>query len=251
MRTALAALAAAALVALVVIGLGQAGGEPVQGGGDFDLSRARASLEGAPPELAALHEQSAQLLDGGLAAVRDRLRELRGRPVVVNKWASWCGPCRTEFPVFQRVATELGGEVAFIGIDGKDSRDDAAAFLGEFPLPFPSYVDPDEEIAQALKIAVSYPVTLFIDEDGRTAFIHQGQYRTDEDLKADIERYLCSWSGAPGTPRSFRRRWTCGRSCSWRSRASRWWATATAATPRRPSSWPCTRTERSSAPAGC
>lgn len=190
MRIALVALAAAAVVALVVIGLGQAGGEEVAEGPRFDLAEARAQLRGAPPELAALHAQSAQLLDGGLPAVRERLRELRGRPVVVNKWASWCGPCRTEFPVFQRVATERGSEIAFLGIDGKDSRADAAEFLRDFPLPFPSYVDPDEEVARALGIAVSYPVTLFLDERGRTTFIHQGQYRSDEDLEADIERYL-------------------------------------------------------------
>lgn len=190
MRTVLAALAVVGLGALLLVGLGQAGGEQEAPGPRFDLAEARAALEGAPPELASLHAQSARLLDGGVRAVRSRLRELRGRPVVVNKWASWCTPCRSEFPVFQRVATELGREVAFLGLDGRDNRSDAREFLREYPLPFPSYVDPEEEVARALKIAVSYPVTLFIDERGRTAFVHQGQYRTAADLRADIERYL-------------------------------------------------------------
>lgn len=184
-------LAAGVLVVAVAVGLGQAGGgDRPEDGPAFDLSEARRSLDGAPPELAALHAQSAELLDGGTAAVRARLRELRGHPVVVNKWASWCGPCRVEFPVFQRVATAMGREVAFVGLDGKDNREDAAAFLREFPLPFPSYVDPDEAVARELGIAVTYPVTLFLDERGRKRFIHQGQYRSDAELEADIRRYL-------------------------------------------------------------
>ena len=191
MRPALMILAACALAAVVAVGLGQAGGggDPADGP-SFDLAQAREQLRGAPPELAALHAQSAELLDGGPRAVERRLRELRGHPVVINKWASWCGPCRVEFPVFQRVAARMGREVAFLGLDGKDNREDAAAFLSEFPLPFPSYVDPREEAARELEMAVAYPVTLFLDREGRTAFVHQGQYRSDADLEADIRRYL-------------------------------------------------------------
>src|SRR6266566_5227726 len=67
------------------------------------------------------------------AAFKSRLAGLRGYPVVVNKWASWCGPCQTEFPAFQRAAVKYGRQVAFVGLNGKgDSLTDAAAFLRSF-----------------------------------------------------------------------------------------------------------------------
>ena len=196
MRRALPFLAAAALAAVLVIGLTQAGGDDGTGANGeesaepFDLSSARARLQGAPAPLAGLHEQSNQLLGGGTDAFDERMQELRGHPVVINKWASWCGPCRAEFPIFQNVATDRGREVAFLGIDGKDSRANAADFLEEFPLPYPSYEDPDEDIARDIGAPANYPVTLFVDAAGETVFIHQGQYRSEADLVDDIERWL-------------------------------------------------------------
>lgn len=185
-------LLAVAVLGVVAIGLSQAGGKsiPAERQPRFDLTAALDSLRGAPAPLAALHGQSAQLLDGGVPAVRARLKELRGHPVVINKWGSWCGPCRTEFPVFQRVSAKRGGEVAFLGIDGHDPRDEAQAFLRDYPVPYPSYVDRDEKIARDLGIPKNYPITLFIDERGREAFVHQGEYTSDRELEADIDRYL-------------------------------------------------------------
>ncbi len=195
MRKTLPFLVAAALVAALVIGLTQAGGgaetspEPGAKPG-FDLSAARQRLEGSPAPLAALHAQSNQLLDGGREAFEQRLRALRGHPVVINKWASWCGPCRAEFPIFQSVATARGREIAFVGVNGRDKRPAAASFLERFPIPFPSYEDPDEQIARSLDVPANYPATVFVDADGRRVFTHQGGYRSEADLTADIERYL-------------------------------------------------------------
>jgi thiol-disulfide isomerase/thioredoxin len=193
MRRLIAVLAALALVAVVVIGLAQAGeeetGSPEQAPA-FDLAQAKRDLAGAPPALAALHEQSASILTGGMKAFQTRLDALRGTPVVINKWASWCGPCRAEFPIFQQVAAERGKTVAFLGVNGTDKRPAAERFLAERPLPYPSYEDPDEEIARALKAAKFYPMTIFVDARGRTAFIKAGEYTTRAELEADIDQYL-------------------------------------------------------------
>src|SRR5688500_1397600 len=110
-------IAAAVLAAIALPGCGS---DEDVGNPDSELSaeQATAPLEGAPPELAAIREQGNQVIDGGLDAYEARLAELSaaGIPVVVNKWASWCGPCRLEFPFFQKQAAERGGEVAFLGV---------------------------------------------------------------------------------------------------------------------------------------
>jgi cytochrome c biogenesis protein CcmG, thiol:disulfide interchange protein DsbE len=191
MRRLLVVLGAVALVAVVVIGLGQAGGsEEPQQAERFDLEQAKAELAGAPPPLAALHEQSNALLDGGPKAFERRLAQLEGHPAVINKWASWCRPCRAEFPIFQRVATDRGKEIAFLGLNAEDKRPAAEGFLRERPLPYPSYEDPDEEIAEQLEAPKYFPMTVFVDASGETAFIKAGEYTSRAELEADIDRYL-------------------------------------------------------------
>jgi cytochrome c biogenesis protein CcmG/thiol:disulfide interchange protein DsbE len=180
------------LTGVLVVGLSQAGDKPGPAASEtpFDLATAKRELAGAPAPLAALHAQSAELLGGGVPAFEKRLKELKGHPVVINKWASWCNPCRAEFPVFQQLATERGREVAFLGLNAGDSEQPARKFLSEYPIPFPSYEDPDEDIARELKAPANYPITLFVDARGKTAFIHQGGYTSKQQLAADVDRYL-------------------------------------------------------------
>jgi cytochrome c biogenesis protein CcmG, thiol:disulfide interchange protein DsbE len=191
MRPLLYVLAAAALVAVLVIGLSQAGEtgseeppEPPR----CDLEDARQQLQGAPAPLAALHEQANELL--AESAFEQRLDALEGQPVVINKWASWCRPCRAEFPIFQQVATRRGKEVAFIGLNASDKRPAAESFLAERPLPYPSYEDPDEDIAHDLKVGDLFPMTMFVDRRGKTEFVKAGEYTSAAELEADIDRYL-------------------------------------------------------------
>ena len=192
MKRALMLLGAVALVAVLVIGLTQAGGDGTapREDGKFDLAQARRDLAGAPAPLAALHDQSNEILAGSPEDFEARLRELRGHPVVINKWASWCGPCRAELPILQEIATTRGKEIAFVGVNARDKRPTAERFAARFPVPYPSYEDPDEKIARALKAPSNFPVTLFVDDGGKTVFTHQGGYRTAADLQADIDRYL-------------------------------------------------------------
>jgi cytochrome c biogenesis protein CcmG, thiol:disulfide interchange protein DsbE len=189
MRRLVIALLAVALAAVLVIGLTQAGSKsdrPEAAAPEFDLQAAQRELEGSPPQLAALHAQASEILDSGFD---EQLDALKGRPIVINKWASWCRPCRAEFPVFQQVATDRGKEIAFIGVNAADKRPAAEKFLADRPLPYPSYEDPNEEIAQDLKIPKFFPMTLMIDADGKT-FIKSGEYTSRAQLEADIDKYL-------------------------------------------------------------
>jgi thiol-disulfide isomerase/thioredoxin len=142
-----------------------------------------------PPELADLRKESGALLDGGADAFRSRLDELEGHPVVVNKWASWCGPCRAEFPFFRSQADQRAGKVAFIGVNSSDNDDAAENFLGEFPVPYPSYKDPDLDVAEVFHGVAAFPTTAFYDPDGELAYLKQGGYSTEQQLVEDIERY--------------------------------------------------------------
>lgn len=151
---------------------------------DYDTA-----LAGAPAALAALHAQANELLGGGADAFERRLERLRGYPVVANKWASWCGPCRAEYPFFQNLAAQLGKRVAFLGVDSDDSDDAARTFLSQYPVPYPSYSDPDQEVAAAMEATLGFPATTFYDSSGELVYVKLGGYATQADLRADIERY--------------------------------------------------------------
>lgn len=152
-------------------------------------ARARAALAGAPAALAALHAQSNELLDGGPEAFERRLAQLRGHPVVVNKWASWCDPCRRELPHFQRQALEHGKRIAFLGVNANDNDGAAREFLAEFPVSYPSYKDPDLKVSAVFNGVVGFPTTAFYDSKGELAYVKQGVYLEQGDLVEDIERY--------------------------------------------------------------
>jgi cytochrome c biogenesis protein CcmG/thiol:disulfide interchange protein DsbE len=176
----------ARLLAAIVLLLAAAGcGEEDPESRGFDPAK----LEGAPAPIAALHDQANELLDGGADAFKQRLAELKGYPIVVNKWASWCPPCRAEFPFFQKHAVRLAKKVAFIGVDSNDNDEDAREFLEEYPVPYPSYKDPSLEVAEVFKGQIAFPTTAFYDSKGELAYVKQGGYSEEADLVADIRRY--------------------------------------------------------------
>jgi cytochrome c biogenesis protein CcmG/thiol:disulfide interchange protein DsbE len=177
---ALALLAGLALT-IFVVGCGSS-----EEGGTTHPDYAKA-LSGAPAPLAALYGEANELLPGGKDAFEERVASL-GYPVVANIWASWCGPCRYEFSMFQEVSAKLGRQVGFIGVDSEDSDSNAEEFLAGHQVPYPSYSDPRHELAASLK-ASGLPDTAFYNRKGELVYTKLGQYAHASDLEADIKRY--------------------------------------------------------------
>lgn len=188
----LAMLIAAAALALVVgIGVAQLAGSSHSSQTSLRLSpqQTAARLAGSPAPLKALHTQANELLSGGWSALAERLRELKGYPVVIDKWASWCAPCRSEFPIFQRAAVDMGRKVAFIGLDSGDGeRSKALELMRRFPVSYPSYYDPSQQAAQQLTYSSFTPVTVFVSPNGGR-FPRLGPYTSLRTLERDVQRY--------------------------------------------------------------
>ncbi|HET8862993.1 MAG TPA: TlpA disulfide reductase family protein [Solirubrobacterales bacterium] len=181
-------------LALAIGGCGSSQGGDY-GGEHPDYAKA---LAGSPAPLAALHRQANDLLPGGRDAYEQRIAALRGYPVVVNVWASWCGPCRFEFPHFQQAAADYGKRVAFLGIDSEDSDDAASTFLAEAPVPYPSYTDPDKDVADGIGASLGLPDTAFYDRRGELVYLKQGPYDDEAELRADIKRYALDGGAESG-----------------------------------------------------
>ena len=109
------------------------------------------------------------------------LAKYRGKPLVLNFWASWCVPCREEFPLFKDRLATLGERdgLQVVGVLYKDQPELAQAFLSDFGASWPSLTDPDGSIAAAYRV-VAPPQTYFIDKDGVLRGIQIGEVRPED-----------------------------------------------------------------------
>jgi thiol-disulfide isomerase/thioredoxin len=130
--------------------------------------------------------QANQILDTSIQA---KVAQLPGVPVVINQWASWCTNCKAEFPFFQQAGHQDANRVAFVGLDSQDSQYNAQAFLGRFPVDYPSVFDPSASQAQSLGGGQGWPTTIFLNAKHKITYVHEGAYPTFQSLQQDIDRY--------------------------------------------------------------
>jgi thiol-disulfide isomerase/thioredoxin len=186
-------LAAAALLLVLALALGACGSDDsgTDPGSAADAPDYKPALAKAPAELKPLYEQGGDLAPGGLDAFQTQLDAVKGYPAVVNNWASWCGPCRTEWPWMQQAAADNLDRVAFMGIDGDDEDAAARTFLDDHPVPYPSFADPGKEVGNEVGATLvgGFPNTLFFDRNGELIYTHQGVYPDQATLEADIRKY--------------------------------------------------------------
>lgn len=128
------------------------------------------------------------IVDGSVERFSQTLAEMRGRPIVVNFWATWCEPCKDEMPRLVAAARTYRGRVHFLGVDVQDDPTAAARFADAYRMPFPSMTDPQRAIVRDQKI-LGLPVTQFYRADGELAFVHSGEIQSDE-LEEKIEELI-------------------------------------------------------------
>ncbi len=93
------------------------------------------------------------------------LASLRGRPIMLNFWATWCFACVSEMPAMQRVADDLGDHVVILGVNTGESTNDADTFAENNAIVYPLLVDPDQHVTRGYDVR-AMPTSLFIDSDG-------------------------------------------------------------------------------------
>ncbi len=145
-------------------------------------------LASSPPPLAALHSQASRLL-GWAPALETRVRALRGYPIVVDAWATWCTACEAEFSLMASASARYGTRVAFIGVDYADYGN-GRSYLASHYLSYPSYqADPGGLTAFLPGGVDALPTTFFVNRDGKVVNIHTGEYASQGSLDADIQQF--------------------------------------------------------------
>jgi thiol-disulfide isomerase/thioredoxin len=183
LRTRSAAVTAAFLIAVAIMAVACRSGGP-------------SAVCGSGPTLLPASPTALPTLDA--KGFTQLLCQLRGKPVVVNIWASWCGPCIFEAPELAAAAAAHQGDVQFVGVDIQDQVSLGRAFLQKFHWTYPSVFDPKGEIRDSLGL-IGAPHTLFFDANGVRTLVSSGPV-TKEILSNGISgaiRHAGSTSGSP------------------------------------------------------
>ena len=109
-----------------------------------------------------------------------KLSEMTGNVVLINFWASWCGPCREEMPLLNALHKKyepLGFTV--LGVNVEEQTDKALGFLKNFPVDFPVLLDHKNQVSQMYNV-IAMPTTVVVDRDGNMRYIHKGFKPGDE-----------------------------------------------------------------------
>lgn len=120
-----------------------------------------------------------------------RLEDFRGEVVMLNFWASWCGPCRQEMPLMDDLYArykDLGFTILAVNVD--ENRDEAHRFLDKVPVSYPILYDPESDVSELYEVQ-AMPTTVMIDRDGNARFLHRGfQPGYEDDYEKQIRQLV-------------------------------------------------------------
>ena len=165
----------ALVVALLLAGCGSQKAETAGSGEAATTAPAMAAPEGFP-DFTVYNSNSDPV----------KLSDYLGKPIVLNFWASWCGPCKAEMPAFQKAYEELGDQVQFLMVNVGEHMDEGSAFIASSGYSFPVLYDVNSIASYTYQIS-SIPATFFFDADGQIVDAHVGTMQ-ESDLLAAIEK---------------------------------------------------------------
>jgi cytochrome c biogenesis protein CcmG, thiol:disulfide interchange protein DsbE len=161
---------------------------------DLAATKKAAGIADCPrsdPDVAALPSGLPDLVLPCLGGGREvRLAGLRGKPMMINVWAQWCGPCREEAPYLAEVAAANQSDLMIMGIDHADPRPDLAIEFAQLSTwTYPQLADPDIVLRAALQIT-GPPQTFFVRPDGTIAYRHAGPFRSAAEIRDLADKHL-------------------------------------------------------------
>ncbi len=133
-------------------------------------------------------DTTGRIVAGSASRLASAIRSFRGKPVVVNYWATWCEPCKKEMPRLVAASKRRGSAVGFVGVNVEDDLESGRAFARRYRLPFRSYTMSRADVQRTQNI-LGLPVTQFYRADGELGFVHQGEISTS-DLEDKLDELL-------------------------------------------------------------
>jgi len=157
--------------------------------------RPGASSPGGSVATTDAHPAEATLSSAG--ALGARVRALRGSPLVIEVWASWCTPCRDQLWLSAPASARYRGQVVFLAADADDTAAAARSFLTHHPLRYPSYPVTLKQLRNSIPSIAGPPTTIFVNSTGRIVYVHAGEYPSVAALNRDIATRLAPPAPAP------------------------------------------------------
>ena len=177
-------IASMAAVTVFAVACGATADDPTEAGQDAVTDEPAADDGPAEDVGDTAPQMSFEDFDGRTTSMAD----FEGRPTVVNFWASWCPPCIAEMPDLEAVFQEFDGDVAFLGLNTQDTREQADRLVEQTGVTYDLALDPDGALARAFGL-FTMPTTYFVDADGNVVSRHGGILTADQ-LRTQIEQDL-------------------------------------------------------------